>query len=334
MNILSIFSFPWVKEFYIGVAREPEKSWQIYITCAKDKVPSMVDLKKLFGVEIASFVDFIQESAKEDSAKNGCESSSACYLRGPVSGDELRIQAGNGNSGTIGILTAPDQHYATTCYHVCYTDEIPENDIETGHTILKQDYEDASPGCIGTRYVYGPRNGQRLLGQFYSGLYDDNHDIALIELEASLNCSEMLGFITRENIRPVLAGKQEVTNMLYDTAGLPVEIIRTETRHGTLFALTITPDEPGYKHCYAIRATGETPFAVKGDSGSLVYLVYGGEKIPFAYVCMRIPESNPEGESTRIVYYGRSLKSSMDKLLGKRKWQPCLRQCDSDQNNN
>ena len=336
MNILSTFSLPWVKEFYIGVAREPEKSWQIYITCAKDKVPSMVDLKKLFGVEIASFVDFIQESAKEDSAENGCESSSACYLRGPVSGDELRIQADNGNCGTIGILTVAGEHYATTCYHVCYTDEIPENDIETGHTILKQDCVDESPGCIGTKYVYGPSNRQRLLGQFYSGLYDDNHDIALIKLDASLNCHDMLEFCANENIRPDLEGKTEVAKKLYANAygELPVEIIRTENRQGKLFGVTSTKDKPGYKRCYQIRATGETPFAVQGDSGSLVCLVYGGEKIPFAYVCMRIPESNPEGESTRNVYYCRSLKSSMEKLLGRRRWQPCLQQCDGDQNNN
>ena len=164
----------------------------------------MVDLKKLFGVEIASFVDFSQESAKEVT-----ESSSACYLRGPVSGDELRIQADNGNCGTIGILTVADQHYATTCYHVCYTYEIPENDIETGHTILKQDCVDESPGCIGTKYVYGPSNEQRLLGQFYRGLYDDDNDIALIKLDASLNCYDMLEFCAMENISPDLAGKKK-----------------------------------------------------------------------------------------------------------------------------
>ena len=122
--------------------------------------------------------------------------------------------------------------------------------------------------------------------------------------------------------------------MLYDNVELPVEIIRTKTRRGKLFAVTFTQDEPGYKRCYPIRAEGETPFAVEGDSGFLVYLVCGGEKIPFAYVCMRIPESNPEGESTRNVYICRSLKSSMDKLLVNRRWRPCLRQCDGDQNNN
>ena len=216
---------------------------------------------------------------------------------------------------------------------MCYTHEIPENDIEAGHTILKQDCEDESPGCIGTKYVYGTSNG--LLGLFYRGLYDDNHDIALIKLEASLNCSEMVGFITKENIRPVLAGKKEVKNMFYESDELlPVEIIRTETRRGKLFAVTTTPGETGYKNCYAIKATGETPFAVKGDSGSLVYLVCGDKKIPFAYVYMRIPESNPEGESTRDVYYCRSLMSSMNELLRNRRWQPCLRPCDGDQNNN
>ena len=321
---------PWVKEFYIGVAKEPEKSWQIYITCVEDKAPSMVDLKRLFGVEIASFVDFIRESADENSTDNK-ESRSASFLRGPIAGDEIRIQADEGNCGTIGILAAADKHYATTCYHVCYTlNDLPEDDIAEGHEILKRDFKDGSPGCLGTRYVFGPEYVQRPLGQFYQGLYDDCHDIALIELDKNLNCSDMLGFITNKNIKPVLAGKKEVKNMLFDTAELPVEIIRTEIKHGTLFAATVTPDSPGYKHCYQVKAIGETPFAVEGDSGSLVYLVYKGEKIPFAYLCMRIPE----GKSKRNIYYCRSLINSIDNLFGKHNWRPCLRQCDCHQNNN
>ena len=75
----SKFSLSWVDCFDIGITREPETSWQICITCTKDKVPSMLDLKNLFGVEISSFVDFLQESAEEDSEGNGK------YLRGPIS---------------------------------------------------------------------------------------------------------------------------------------------------------------------------------------------------------------------------------------------------------
>ena len=318
---------PWVKEFYIGVAREPEKSWQIYITCATNKVPSMVDLKKFFGVEIASFVDFIQESADEDSKDNE-ESRSASYLRGPISGDELRIQEDGGNCGTIGIITNADRHYATTCYHVCYAlNDVTEDDIPKGHEILKRDSQQGSPGCIGTRYVYGPAYGQVTLGQFHHGLYDDDHDIALIELDESLDCADMLGFITSENIRPVLAGKREVTELFFNNEELPVEIIRTETKHGTLFGLTGTTESPAYKHCYRVKTTGETPFAKKGDSGSLVYLVHKREKIPFAYLCMRIPD-----DTSTNVYYCRNLSYSIGKLL--RRHTPCLRQCDSRQNNN
>ena len=62
-----LLSLPWVEGFYIGVASEPEKSWQIFITCAPNTVPSMADLKKEFGTDIASFVDFIQDNVNKKS---------------------------------------------------------------------------------------------------------------------------------------------------------------------------------------------------------------------------------------------------------------------------
>ncbi|CAB4019277.1 Hypothetical predicted protein [Paramuricea clavata] len=88
-------SLPWVQDFYIGVASEPEKSWQLYITCAYNKVPSMADLKKIFGVQISYFVDFIQESIDEDSKRSKESLPCPSYLRGPISGDELCVQEGS-----------------------------------------------------------------------------------------------------------------------------------------------------------------------------------------------------------------------------------------------
>ncbi|XP_028403217.1 uncharacterized protein LOC114525955 [Dendronephthya gigantea] len=84
-------SLPWVKEYYIDVANEPEKSWQIYIICEKNKIPSMKDLKKLFGVNIASFVDFCQENVDENSETNE-ESLLQSFSREPISSDEQLVQ--------------------------------------------------------------------------------------------------------------------------------------------------------------------------------------------------------------------------------------------------
>jgi hypothetical protein len=274
----------------------------------------MVDLKKLFGADIASFVDFIQESPDE----------TASFLRGPVSGDEFCVQEDKGGYGTIGILTGDsEKHYATTCYHVCFRNDLPENDIDEGHRILMQDYRHGSPGCEGATCVYIIEQEETQLGQFYHGLYDDNHDIALIELYPNINCSEMVARLEENNIRPVLADKREVKDMFRDMGALPVEIIRPLPVTGTLFALTGVKRCKRQKRCYKIRS--EENFAGRGDSGSLVFLEYDGEKIPFAYVCLAIPES---GET---VYYCRSLDHSIGELIRKcnlpRPMRPCSREC-------
>ena len=97
------FSLSWVECFDIRITREPE-TWKICITCTKDKLPSMLDLKKLFGVEISSFVDFLQESVEEDSEGNEED------LGGPFSGCKIENDSGYGG---IGILTTTTQnkHY-------------------------------------------------------------------------------------------------------------------------------------------------------------------------------------------------------------------------------
>ena len=321
-----------MQEFYVGVASEPEKSWQIYITCSQNNVPSMVDLKKLFGVDIAYFVDFIKDGVDEDSEGSKESLTSASYLRGPISGDELCVQEDEGGYGAIGVLTGDNEkHYATTCYHVCFKEDLPENDVKKGHEILMQDCENESQGCQGATCVYTTEQERRLLGRFSCGLYDDNHDIALIELEPSINCSDTVEFLTKKSISPALANKKEVKDKLFEMKELPVEIIRPVTTKGKLFAATGVPRCPRYKRCYRIKRTGKMPFASEGDSGSLVYLIYEGQKIPFAYVCMVIPESG------KNVYYCRSLDHSIEELIKKHALQsgikPCLRECSFDKNN-
>ena len=325
-HILHIYSLSWIEDFYVGVTSEPEKSWQIFITCAPNTVPSMADLKKKFGTNIASFVEFIQESVDEDSKDSKESVPSSSYLRGPISGDELCVQESK-SCGAIGIITGDDKkHYATTCYHVCFKEDFPKDDIKKGHEILKQDYANESKGCKGATCVYTTGQGETLLGQFCHGLYDDNHDIALIELEPSINCSDTVQFLADKSIKPVLANKKEVKDMLFE-AELPVEIIcRQEPTKGELFALTGVRRGPKYLRCYRIRRTDGRDFATEGDSGSLVYLIYENEKIPFAYVCMVIPESKD-----KVVYYCRSMNHSIEELIKthmpESSMKPCLLKC-------
>ena len=96
-----LLSLPWVEEFYVGVTREPEKSWQIFITCAPNTVPSMADLKKEFGTNIASFVEFTQESIGEDRNDSQESPPSSSFLRGPISGDKLCVQGPGGGYGAM-----------------------------------------------------------------------------------------------------------------------------------------------------------------------------------------------------------------------------------------
>ena len=322
----AIVSLPWVEDFYIGVASVPEKSWQMYISCTQNNLPSMVDLKKLFGVDIASFVDFIQESADEDSQASKESLSSASYLRGPVSGDELCVQEDKGGYGTIGILTGDsEKHYATTCYHVCFKNDLPETDIDEGHKILMHDYMNGSKGCEGATCVYTIEQEKRQLGQFCHGLYDDDHDIALIEMDPDINCSDMVERLEENKVKPVLANKKEVKDMFRDKGELPVEIIRPLPIKGKLFAITGFTRCQRNRRCYRISTSSKKKFASKGDSGSLLFLEYDGEKIPFAYLCMVIPESG------KTVYYCRNLDYSMQDIIKKHKlpsgMKPCSREC-------
>ena len=52
-------SLPWVRNFYIGLS-EKDNTLQLFITCEKDEVPCMADLKKRFGEDIVYFVEFVR----------------------------------------------------------------------------------------------------------------------------------------------------------------------------------------------------------------------------------------------------------------------------------
>jgi hypothetical protein len=69
------------------------------------------------------------------------------FLRGPRSGDELCNVNEECGDSSIGILAArvlgEENHYATTCYHVCFNKTLSE-DINTAHNTLKEDYKNNS----------------------------------------------------------------------------------------------------------------------------------------------------------------------------------------------
>ncbi|CAB4019280.1 Hypothetical predicted protein [Paramuricea clavata] len=91
-----------------------------------------------------------------------------------------------------------------------------------------------TPSCVYTT----DQQHTRELGQFWYGLYNDNHDIALIGLDPSINCSDIVKFLGKKSIRPGLASKKEVKLKLFEKKELPIEIIRAVKIRGILFAAT------------------------------------------------------------------------------------------------
>lgn len=300
-------------DFYVGVAREPEKSWQIYITYAQNKAPSMKELKKLFGVNIAHFVEFIQ---------GGEVSTKSSFLRGPRSGDTLCVKEQN---GTIGILIAADgKHYATTCYHVCFEYDLPEGlELAELHEKLKIHYANGHSVACESIISYTIGQEEEQLGRFYLGLYNDHHDIALIELKNDLNCDAAVEFLNTNGITPNLADKRKVIDKLYNALGeLDVEKYGSVSgkTEGVLYGFTgDTPPGSKIEDSYRIKGKDNMLFAEKGDSGSLVCMVVKDERTPFCYVC----NGSPDGK----VAYCLSLSDSLNKLFKKRQHRPCFSHC-------
>ena len=293
----------------------------------------MADLKTIFGVDVSSFVDFIQDDTDEESVDSKKHEHQSTFLRKHIQpGDDIHSKSG---SGAVGILLGDlyKEHYATTCYHVCYGKKLPEEDIDKGHRMLLEDFQNNSKDCdIDYLHAFKQKNDMALLGKFFRGLYNDEHDIALIKLEETFNnCFDTVKLLRQEDIRPVLADKKEVSELLHKSVtGLTVVIIRPqrgERKFGNLFALTTVGKHKPYRRCYKIKGNDERPFATEGDSGSLVYLIYEGRRIPFAYLCFVDPESK------KNVYYCRNLIHSIEELkkhhhlLGS----ACLSECSNNQ---
>ena len=299
-------------DYYVGVAREPDKSWQMYITYAENTTPSMVELKKLFGVDIAYFVDFIQGNKDRKEPR----------FLGPVSGDLLWVDQNDGrvSNGTIGILIAADNnHYATTCYHSCFKGDLNGGQQQKDE-ILKKDYEENARGCEGPCNYVAEQGQIRRLGDFHLGFYDGPHDIALIELDPVFNCANAVDLLNQLNIQALL-GRQQVNKMLFDKEILAVEKYGSVTARTTGTFYGFGTADPINKDCYLIKRNDQQPFAEEGDSGSLVCIVDGKRRIPFAYVMRGVSEENK--------FYCQNLRYSLNKLNEDHR--PCLAHCGFDQ---
>ncbi|XP_028403315.1 uncharacterized protein LOC114526022 [Dendronephthya gigantea] len=307
----------WVRDFYIGFDGKKDKTWKIFITHVQNKEPSMKELREIFSVKhVASFVDFIPEQRKKVTGKSR-------FLQGPKTGDGIHEENGF-SDGKICIICVGDprtrSHYAMTSYHVCYNNRLPE-DLFEAHRDLKRDYQNGSPNCRDVTYRYTDENERGTLGKFYCGLYNDEHDIALVKLESHLSCQHHITFLNRREIETTLASKKDVMEKMEEMLGsVPVKIIGSIIRNGEgiLFAINARTTNDGMnKGFYRIRGVGGENFAEEGDSGALVYMICDDHKnIPFAYV---------SNVNERGIYYCGNLKFSLESLNPDMK--PCLGQC-------
>ena len=306
-----------MRDFYIGFDGN-NKTWKIFITHAQNEKPSMKKLEEIFGVKhIASFVHYIPEQIKEVTGNSR-------FLRKPRTGDALENENESSN-GTIGAICVgePDKesHYAITAYHVCYNRELPADDLSEAHRILKEDNENNSKNCVNVTYSFEDEIECQTLGKFYSGLYNDRHDIALIKLPEDLCCQDHNTFLNENKIEQTLASKLEVMEKIERMRGsVPVRIFGSVTKNGrgNLIGINGMAANGGMNEgFYRIRGVDEEVFAEKGDSGALVYMICeDGKKIPFAY----LSNVNDKGE-----YYCGNLEFSLRRINSE--VIPCLGHC-------
>ena len=163
-------SLPWVRNFYIGLS-EKDNTLQLFITCAKDEVPCMADLKKRFGEDIVYFVEFIRGTdAVLEYLVNGNDYGNALsttephHMIGPMSGDAIyNVKDSPENYGSLCIFVAGGKkktHFATTCYHVCYCGKLPE-DLEESHLKLIEDRKNIESLTRNASYCYRCRREEK-----------------------------------------------------------------------------------------------------------------------------------------------------------------------------
>ena len=191
------------------------------------------------------------------------------------------------------------------------------------HKTMKKAYCNGSSEC--GIYQYANGNVLRRLGTFDHGLFNDEHDIALIKLDKDLKCKDAVIFFEINRVKGAFASERKVIEEFKKrnvNGSVPVVKFGAATKEtkGELFAV-----DGSYrrKHGrindvhYKIRMKDGKVFALKGDSGALVCMIgKGGEKMPFAYLIRK---------SSKNDFYCANLKSGFKKLSSSIK--PCLREC-------
>ena len=114
----------------------------------------------------------------------------------------------------------------------------------------------------------------------FLGEKNEFHDIAFIDVKQNLKCK-----CTINNISGKVATRQEIGKkmsggkLIVEKNGFSAE----ETKG--IISGCHSESRPVLRECYQVEDENlDKPFADRGDSGSLVKLVVGEEKIPFAYL--------------------------------------------------
>ena len=308
----------------------------------------MNELKKGLGADISQFVEFVEGTHETDFeylADDGnydnntsltTELSQAIY---PASGDAIYLKEDSRDGyGTLGILTVKDdhsmEHCAVTCYHVCYNGDIPfqeDRDSYEWHQILCDDSKNDGSLTRQTKYLYRHREGEikNELGQFSWGKKDEFHDIAFIDVAQNLKCMSTVNDISdKVATRKEIGQKMRGGKLIVEKSGFSTK----ETKGILSGIISGYPSEsrPILRECYQVEdETPDKPFADRGDSGSLVKLVVGEEKIPFAYLVAREGGEHNSQQKRKKKNFCFSLDDSLNEYTekGEQSVKPCLKSC-------
>lgn len=292
----------------------------------------MRDLRDKFGDQIESYVDLIKgkKSVKfsfhvNERSENNNPVTQAPRT-GPTSGDAISIKGRNPDYyGTIGLfaLNSRNKLFAITNYHVCYNGRRYKKFCEQFEHLMS-DCNDKRSETVGTTYCYRSHDHERSrsnrrypLGTFHKGIFNNMHDLALVEIQEGVECNSIIPDIDEKD----LTEKAYMTSMIREGRYPTVQKtgFRTGKTEGYLDMYCFSHKEesenqPFVKKAYRIKVKEgcQKPFGDKGDSGSLVlWEDEHGKKHPFAYYSTLVYDEN-DNSITNHDYVCFSLKDSLD----------------------
>ena len=220
----------WVRSFYIT---GKSGKGPLVITTKPDTTPSMKQLQDEFGIEIESYVEFIEEDRYEEfSVHMNCGSTNnneriKKTTSPPTSGDGIYIDGKFPKSFcSLGIFVnefGEDKNlYATTCFHGLYNGEKLVDDdgnkLEFGERFdkWKKECEDQNSTTYSTSYCFTSKPYQKhagetsekgsSLGKFYAGIYDEHHDFGVVKVDEG---------VARNGIIPETVKYDDLTEKCY-----------------------------------------------------------------------------------------------------------------------